>query len=160
MLNPVFAHDVRQTLDHFQRSVDQLFENVYGFAAPRARKSAGEPEYSFSPVLESGWAENHLDIRAILPGVPAEDVKVSIQNNQLVIEGERKAPSGFTKHAYTQLAYGKFYTAVTMPAGLDLDKLDCKLHDGLLDIHIPVAEAMKPRRVKIETREDRKAIGA
>jgi HSP20 family protein len=162
MLNTVFTHDVRQTLDHFRRSVDQLFENFYGFNAPRtaeASRSEGA-DYTFSPVLESGWTENHLDIRAILPGVPAEDVNVSIRNNQLVIEGERKAPEGFTKHAYTQLVYGKFYTAVTMPSGLDLDKLVARLHDGVLDIQIPVSEAVKPRQVPIQTGEQRKAIGA
>lgn len=162
MLNPVFTNDVRQTLDHFRRSVDQLFENCYGFTGSRGAVTSGPEgdDYTFSPVLESGWAENHLDIRAILPGVPAEDVKVSIRNNQLVIEGERKAPRGFAKHAYTQLAYGKFYTAVTMPSGLDLDKLVCKLHDGVMDIQIPVSEAVKPRQVLIQTGDQRKALGA
>ena len=48
---------------------------------------------------------------------------MSVQNNQLVVEGERKPPEGFKQNAYTQLAYGKFYTAVTLPSGLDLDKL-------------------------------------
>jgi HSP20 family protein len=162
MLNTVFAHEVRQTLDHFRRSVDQLFENVYGFNAPRAAlHGTSEPaEYNFSPVLESGWTEHHLEIRAILPGVPAEDVSVSVRNNQLVIEGERKPPQGFAKHAFTQLAYGRFYTAVTMPTCLDLEKLSCRMHEGVLDISIPVAESMKPRQIKIETGEARKAIGA
>ena len=162
MLNTLFTNDVRQSLDHFRRSVDQLFENFYGFAAPRTAVASSPegPDYNFSPVLESGWTDNHLDIRAILPGVSPDNVKVSIRNNQLVIEGERKAPEGFSRHAYTQLAYGKFYTAVTMPSGLDVDKLIAKMHDGVLDIRIPVSEAVKPRQVPIQTGEERKAVGA
>ena len=83
-----------------------------------------------------------------------------MQNNQLVIEGERKVPEGFTKNAYTQLAYGKFYTAVTLPTGLDVDHVRCELRNGILDIQIPIAEASKPRQIQIQTGGERKAIGA
>src|SRR5690349_8831309 len=122
MLNTLFANDVRQTLDHFRRSVDQMFDNFYGYQTqPAAGSNTGERNWTFSPVLESGWTESHLNLRAILPGVSEKDVRVSVQNNQIVIEGERKAPEGFEKNAYTQLAYGNFYTALTLPNGLDLE---------------------------------------
>ena len=98
MLNTLFANDVRQTLDQFRRSVDQMFENFYGGAQSGATQSAGpasERKWAFSPTLESGWTENMLHLRAILPGVSENDVNVSVQNNQLMIEGERKLPEGF-----------------------------------------------------------------
>ena len=88
------------------------------------------------------------------------ELKVSVQNNQIVVEGERKAPENFGKHHYTQLAYGRFYSAVTLPSGLDLDKLQCRLHDGVLDIQIPISEQMKPRQIQIQTGESRKSITA
>jgi HSP20 family protein len=75
-----------------------------------------------------------------------------------VLEGERKAPEGWARNAFTHMSYGRFYTAVTLPSGLDLDKLHCLLHDGVLDIRIPVAEASKPRQIQIQTGEERKAI--
>ena len=58
MLNTLFANDVRQTLDHFRRSVDQMFENFYGQTQPAASNSSGERTWTFSPVLESGWNDN------------------------------------------------------------------------------------------------------
>jgi HSP20 family protein len=159
MLNTAF--DVRQTLDQFRRSVDEIFENFYGSQAQPARpSSATERGWTFSPILESGWTENHLNLRAILPAVSESDVQVSVQNNQLVIEGERKAPEWSAKNAYTQLAYGKFHTAVTLPTGLDVDHVSCRLFNGVLDIQIPIAEASKPRQIQIQTGESRKAIGA
>jgi HSP20 family protein len=164
MLNTVFANDVRQTLDHFRRSVDQLFDNFYGYnpqAAASNQTMTNERQWTFSPVFESGWSEAGLNLRAIVPGVAQNDLNVSIQNrNQLVIEGERKAPQGFEKNAFTQLAYGKFYTAVALPEGLDVEKLSCSLHDGILDIHVPVSERMKPRQIQIQTGEERKSISA
>ncbi len=152
MLNSIFANDVRQTLDQFRRSVDQVFENFYGYPnQPSASNTAGERTWTFSPLLESGWTDNHLNLRAIVPGVAENDVRVSVQNNQLVIEGERKAPEGFEKNAFTQLAYGKFYTALTLPSGLDVDHIACRLHDGVLDIRVPIAEASKPKQIQIQT---------
>jgi HSP20 family protein len=156
MLNTFFANDIRQTLDHFRRSVDSLFDSFNG--APAENRTSGE--WTFSPAVESGWSDDKLFLRAILPGVSEKDLKVSVQNNQLVIEGERKAPEGWAGVNFQQLMYGRFYASVPLPSGLDLDKVSCRLHDGVLDIMIPVSEQMKPRMIPIETGEERKAIAA
>lgn len=161
MFNTTFGNEVRQTLDSFRRTVDQLFENVYGMQQDRGALPQGESRtWNFSPALESGWSDEALFLRCVIPGVQQNDIKVSVQNNQLVIEGERKAPEGWARNAFTHMAYGRFYTAVTLPTGLDLDKLHCLLHDGVLDVRIPVAEASKPRQIQIQTGEERKAINA
>jgi len=99
-------------------------------------------------------------LRVIVPGVTQENVKVTVQNNQLVIEGERKAPDAFDKNSSTQLAYGKFYAAVTLQGGLDVEKLNARLHDGVLDVQIPMSERMKPRQIQIHTGDQRKSISA
>jgi HSP20 family protein len=159
MLSTMFTNDVRQTLDQFRRSVDQMFDNFYGYqASPAAATASGERTWTFSPVVESGWNDNCLNLRAILPGVWEKDVQVSVQNNQLVIEGERKSPDGFDKNAFTQMAYGKFYTALTLPAGLDVDHVSCRLQNGILDIQVPITEASKPKQIRIQTGEERKAL--
>jgi HSP20 family protein len=161
MTSSVLTGDVRQTLDHFRRSVDQLFENFYGFPAETGRAQIGPgSQWMFTPAVETAWGESSLNLRVILPAVNEDSLKVTVQNNQLVIEGERKAPEGFDRNAFTQLAYGKFHTAVTLAAGLDLDKLNCRLHDGVLDIHVPVSEKMKPRQIQIQKGEQRKSISA
>jgi HSP20 family protein len=159
MLSTVFANDVRHMLDQFRRSVDQMFENFYGYQTP-ATDASGERTWTFSPAVESAWTDNYLNLRAVLPGVSEQDVRVSVQNNQLIIEGERKAPEGFRKNAFTQLAYGKFYTALTLPSGLDVDHVSCRLHNGILDIQLPISEASKPKQIRIETGEAQKAITA
>ena len=159
MLSTLFANDVRQTLDQFRRSVDQMFDNFYG--NPQAASTpSGEHAWTFSPVVESGWNDNSLNLRAILPGVSDKDVRVSVQNNQLVIEGERKAPEGFEKNAYTQIAYGKFYAAWTLPSGLDTERVSCRLSNGMLDIQIPILETSKPKQIQIQSGEGHKAIHA
>jgi HSP20 family protein len=160
MLSTSFTNDVRQTLDQFRRSVDQMFEGFYGQTQASPPNVAGEPNWTFRPVVESGWTDSFLNLRVILPGVSEKDVQVSVQHNQLVVRGERKAPEGFEKNGFTQLAYGHFYTALTLPTGLDLDRLRCQMRNGVLDIQAPIAETSKPRQIKIDIGEERKAIGA
>jgi len=162
MMSSVLGSDVRQTLDQFRRSVDQLFENFYGFPSETGRLIAPGTgsQWLFSPAVETAWGDTTLNLRAIVPGVPQNDLKVTVQNNQLIIEGERKGQDGNAKSGHTQLAYGKFRTEVALPAGLDLDKVNCQLHDGVLDIQIPVAEKSRPRQIQIQASEHRKSITA
>jgi HSP20 family protein len=164
MLNTAFHNDIRQTLDHFRRSVDQLFDSYQGY--PTERQSSGgagreaAANWTFSPVLETGWTDQTLHLRAIVPGVKQGDVNVNLQGNQLVISGERKMPEGFGRNGFTQLAYGKFQTAVTLPSGLDVDKVRCELHEGVLDVSIPIAETMKPRQIPIDGANQQKTLNA
>jgi HSP20 family protein len=161
MTSSFLAGDARQTLDQFRRSVDQLFENFYGLPAESGRSVLqGGGQWTFSPVIETAWGDSTLHLRAIVPGISQQDLKVSVQNNQLILEGERKPPENFKNHANTQLVYGKFYAAVTLPSGLNVDKLTCRLQDGVLDIQIPVSEQMKPRQIQIQSGEARKSISA
>jgi HSP20 family protein len=160
MLTTFLANDARQSLDRFRRSVDQMFDNFYGQPQGSASQTTGERSWAFTPVVETGWNDNYLNLRAIIPGVSEKDVQVSVQNNQLVIQGERKAPEHFETNAFTQLAYGSFYAALTLPTGLDIDRVHCQLRNGILDIQVPILEASKPKQIQIQTSDDRKAINA
>jgi HSP20 family protein len=161
MLSTVFTNDIRQTLDQFRRSVDHLLDTSFGYPNDRPVSGSSErTDWTFSPALETAWDENTLRLRAILPGVKQGDVNVAMQGSQLVISGERKQPESFGKNGFTHLTYGKFTTTVALPNGLDVEKVNCELHDGVLDISIPVAEAMKPRQIPIQGAGSQKAIGA
>jgi HSP20 family protein len=120
----------------------------------------GAQEIVFAPAVESNWTETELLLRAVLPGVGEKDVKVTAQNQRLILEGERKTPEGWNDSGYTWMPYGKFHAAIPLPSGLNLDKVTCRLHDGVLDIRIPVAEQMKPRQIPIGAGEGRTAIAA
>jgi hypothetical protein len=71
MFDTMLSRDVRQTLDHFRRTVDQLFDIFYGSGSRPATNGSGQNgnQYVFTPVIESGWNENQLLLRAIVPGV-------------------------------------------------------------------------------------------
>ncbi len=154
MFDTMLTRDIRQKLDDFRRSVDRFFTDFYG------SPSVANSERVFAPAVESAHTDDELMLRVILPGVAEQDVKVTVQNGRLVIEGERKAPEGWGDNALTKMAYGKFYGEIPLPNGLDLDKVNCRLHEGVLDIRLPVVEQMKPRQIPIESGDAPKSISA
>jgi len=89
MFDSMFSRDIQQTLEHFRRTMDQTLSD---FFAP-----SGFPGVS-TPTVESGWNDDGLNLRVVLPGVGENDLKVNIQGNQLVVEGERKKPENFARN--------------------------------------------------------------
>ncbi len=155
MFNTFFSDDVRRTLELLRRSMDEFF------GGPLAVSASDGSESSFVPAFEAGWTDDKLNLRVVLPGVTEKDVKVTVQGNQLMIEGERKAPENFSANGgFSFLPYGKFFRAIDLPSRLDLEKVSCRLHDGVLDIEIPVKAQMKPRVIPIGAGESRKALAA
>ncbi len=154
MFDTMLTRDIRQMLDDFRRSVDRLLSDVY------SSSPVTSSEYTFTPAVESAFTGNELFLRVILPGVTEQDVKVTAQSGRLVIEGERKIPEGWSENVWTKIPYGKFYAEIPVATGFDLDKVSCRLHDGVLDIALPVSEAMKPRQIPIQAGESHQAIAA
>lgn len=158
MLVRTFTNDLPGMLEDFRRSVDQLFENFSTAGSLMTERNDGV----FSPAVEAGWTDDQMNLRVVLPGVTRDDLEVRVQGRQLIVEGERKAPENFGKEGftYTSMPYGKFQGIVSLPDGLDMEQVTCNLHDGVLDIGIPVAESMKPRLIPISSGSERKAVAA
>jgi HSP20 family protein len=160
MFDTMLSRDIQQTLEHFRRTMDQALSDFFAPSGLRGTTPDGT-EWTFTPTVETGWNDDNLNLRVVLPGVTEDNLKVNIQGNQLVVEGERKEPENFAKNGGSlRLPYGKFYSAIDLPNGLDQDRIRCRLHDGVLDIQLPIIESMKPRRIPIEAGESRKAIAA
>lgn len=157
----MFGRTIFDELNQVRRSFDQFFDNVQGTSQRTAGN--GAREWSFAPPVETGWTDDHLNLRVVLPGVSEKDLSMTVQGSTLTLQGERHAPENFGKEGlvYSQIAYGKFERALELPAGLDLEKMHAYLHDGVLDIQVPVAQAVKPKQVPIATgRENQKNIAA
>ncbi len=121
MFDTMLTRDIQQTLENFLRTMDQALSD---FLAPAGFRSSGaeEGEWTFTPTVETGWNDDYLNLRVFLPGVDEKDVKVNVQGNQLVVEGKRKEPENFAKNGGSlKLPYGKFYRAIDLPTGVNLE---------------------------------------
>jgi len=88
----------------------------------------------------------HLD----LPGVSADSIDLTVEQNVLTVHAERKAPGdGDAERVVDERSYGVFSRQLFLGDTLDTDRLTADYDAGVLTIRIPVAEKAKPRKVEI-----------
>jgi HSP20 family protein len=143
----------------FSEEMDRLFGDV-GFdvdwLAPlgRAAKLPG----LWSPQVEVFERGDELVLRADLPGLTKDDVKVELSNDGITLEGERKGESTEDRDGYyrSERTYGKFYRRIPLPDGVDVDEATASFSNGVLEITMPAPkrEQRKTRKLEIsgETR--------
>jgi HSP20 family protein len=104
------------------------------------------------PAMESFTKEGRYIIRLDLPGVEPKDVEVSVLENRLTIRGERKASKEADREGYhyTEASYGKFERSLSLPEGIDRDKIVAKYEHGVLEISMPLPEGAVAKKVPIE----------
>ena len=95
--------------------------------------------------------EDHFVLRADLPGMSEEDVKIEVEDRVLTISGERKAEHEETKEGYHRVerAFGAFSRSLTLPEGIDAEAVTATFDRGVLEIRIPKPEERKPRKISI-----------
>jgi HSP20 family protein len=108
----------------------------------------GESKVGWSPAIEVVAKDGKLNIRAELPGLSSDEVKVETTNDALTIQGERKVEreenQGGVRRSERQ--YGFFYRSIPLPEGADVEHANAKFQNGMLEISIPVPEQKESRR--------------
>jgi len=132
----------------FRRDFDEIFNHLI-------TGSPGETVYeAYVPAVEA-WTDPEAKkfyARFALPGVDPHNVTVEVQNNTLTIGGSWKsteAPAG-AAYLYREFTYGNFQRVVTLPEGVDVEKLTAEFNHGVLEISAPMAAAALPRRIQIK----------
>jgi HSP20 family protein len=94
-------------------------------------------------------------VKATLPGVKPEELDVTITGDRLTIKGESKVEGDVKREDYLlhERRYGEFSRTVSLPGGLQTDKAEATFEDSVLTISIPKAEEVKPRTIRVKTRE-------
>ena len=131
------------------REVDELFNRFFGPLGESAtRWSSG----GFEVPTDIFHADDKLIVRMDLPGVRPDDVEVTLQENVLVINGKRSFPYDAEKVRFLRRGtfYGDFTQRVQLGKGLDVEKISARYDNGVLELTIPYAEEVQPRKVSIE----------
>ncbi|MBF0570916.1 MAG: Hsp20/alpha crystallin family protein [Candidatus Omnitrophica bacterium] len=91
-------------------------------------------------------------LKADLPGIKKEDIKVSVENGVLTIEGERKTEAEHKdKHIHRfERSYGRFVRTLNLGTSVDQSKIRANYKDGVLELVVPKSEAAKPKAIDIQ----------
>lgn len=136
--------------------MDQIFERSLGRPMYGSKSSQGAKHSSgtWSPPLEVSQRENQVVVRAELPGIEQDSVRVEIKNDRLVIEGDRREEQRQEGQGYyrSERSYGHFYRAISLPEGVDADQASASMRNGLLEVVVPVQQSTQQRGRKLDIR--------
>ncbi|MGR9086067.1 MAG: Hsp20/alpha crystallin family protein [Gammaproteobacteria bacterium] len=109
----------------------------------------------WSPAVDIKEDSDKFVLQADIPGVSPEDIDVSMENGVLTIKGEKKTESKTEEQGYKRIerAYGTFYRRFSLPDTANADAISAKSKHGVLEIVIPKREAIKPKKISVESRE-------
>ena len=118
-----------------------------GFARIFQREGDGGA-MTWAPAIEVSEREGKFQVRAELPGLKPEDMKVEITDESVIIQGERKDEHKETKGGVyrSERRYGQFYREIPLPEGAKADQAKAQFRDGVLEVTVPAPEQLGKRR--------------
>jgi len=135
---------VWRELDRLQRDMDKMLSSGY----PSFMRTA--PSF---PALNIWSNEDELIITAEVPGINPEDLDISVVGDSLTLKGTREVEEldeGARYHRQER-GYGNFSRTVQLPFPVDIDSVNAKFTNGVLEINLPRAEADKPRKIAVKS---------
>ena len=137
------------------RDVDRLFQQLWGGQNGNGGRSMAMP-------MDAYRKDDSFLIRLDLPGVKADSVDLTVEDNVLTIRAERPAPpqSEGVESVISERPYGTFTRQVFLGSNLDTDRIRADYEAGVLTLAIPVAEHAKPRRIEVTEHSENQQLSA
>jgi HSP20 family protein len=132
------------------RRLNTILDEAFN-AWPLQSQENGSLTSSWLPPCDVFEEKNAVKIVAEIPGVAADDVKISLENNLLTLRGEKKQKAEAQNeriHRYER-SYGAFERTFSLPTSVDPEKIDAQYAQGVLTITIPKAERARPREIPV-----------
>jgi HSP20 family protein len=130
-----------------REAMDRLFDDA--FTRPFGLTSGLQ-----APAIDLYQTEDEIIIHAVLPGLKADDVQLSITGDLLTLKGEFKEKEEKKEKAYhlREQHYGSFERVIGLPTEVVADKAKADFEDGILTITLPKADDVKPKTITIKAK--------
>jgi HSP20 family protein len=132
-------------LDQIQQRLNRLFLD-------RPLKGHDEPFADFMPAVDITETDADFIVKADLPEVKKEDIKVHVDDGVLAIEGERKQEKEETGRRFYKIEreYGRFVRRFSLPTEVEADRVRAEFKNGVLEVVLPKAAAAKPKMIDVK----------
>jgi len=124
-------------------------EIVDSFLRPTYANTVG-----FQPSCDVKETKDHYLISFDMPGVKKDDIKIEVQNNRLVIAGERRHEAQDESNEATirhERSYGRFERTFDLPTTVNTEKIEAQYEDGVLNLALPKGEHAKARTIEVQS---------
>jgi len=143
--------DPARELDAFQSDMNRLFDSFFGRRDGAASGSYGSRRWV--PSMDLVETEDHLVLRADLPGLRRDDIEIEVKDGILTVAGERKAQHEEKREDYHRVerSFGRFSRSLELPKGVEADHIDASFEDGVLEVRMPKPAERKPTRIEVRS---------
>jgi len=142
--------------DPFKELEDMEKRLATMFGRAPVRKEGGKEEAmtvaEWAPLVDIVEDEKEYLIKADLPEIKKEEIKIAVQNEVLTITGERKyeKEEKGKKYHRVERAYGSFARSFSLPEDADATRVAAEFKDGVLKVHLPKSEKAKPKSIEVK----------
>ena len=133
----------------FHKDIDDVFDNFFPFKSARPTTLF---ESKWAPRIDVEENSGRIYVKAELPGINESDLNLTITGNVLRIDGEKKEEEKKEKDGRTIISerfFGSFSRTITLPVGVDADKIKADFKGGILNIEIPLKETKQSKKIEI-----------
>lgn len=129
--------------------------SLYFYPHPRrmARRwmdLAAEPAREYKLSVSVCEEDDAYTLSALVPGLKAEDLNIQVLDNIVRIEGEYKADDN--NYLMNELPSGSFTRTLRLPAPIEAERVEARITDGVLTLHLPKAESARPKKIKVSAK--------
>ena len=153
-MNNLIRRDPFREMMSLRSTMDLLFDSAF-FGTP----------WDWQPLsgemaLDVAETENEFLVKASLPGINADDLEITFSGKTLTIKGEYKAEDEKegTHYHLRERRYGSFSRSVSLPTPIEADAIEAKYESGVLTLHLPKTEEVKPKRITVQRVETPRVI--
>jgi HSP20 family protein len=131
-------------VDTLQNEVNRVFDAFFG-------NGPGTRVRRWVPAMDLVETDEHLVLRADLPGLTSDDVELEVKDGVLTVSGERKAEHQENSEGFYRVerAFGRFSRSLTIPDGVNAEQISADFNDGVLEVRIPKPAERQPHRISI-----------
>lgn len=143
-------------LADFEREISRFF-NSFGNRLGVTRKDEDKEGYEnavWAPLTDISEDKDNYKLSIDLPGVKKDDVKISYNDGQITISGERKYEQEKKEEKYHRVerAFGKYFRSFSLPKEIQPENITAEFKDGSLTVTVPKAEEAKPKEIEIKVK--------
>ncbi len=149
--NPARELSWPSDLTTMQREINRLFDNLF---RGDMQDDGSYGASVWAPAVDIAEQDNQYVMKAEMPGISKDDVKITIESNILTIRGEKKQEKDVKQEHYQRIerSYGSFQRSFTLPGMVKNDNIEAVYNDGVLTITLPKAEEARSKHIEVKVK--------
>jgi HSP20 family protein len=139
-----------RNLSSLQNEIDRVFDRF--FPSRDQNEESTSSQAVWRPRMDLIESEDAYRLHLDMPGMSTDDLKISYQDNELVVSGERESSRTDENEEFVRVerSFGHFRRSFTLPRTVDADNISATYDNGVLTVTVPKTEAVKPRQIEIQ----------